>query len=197
MNCVKELDRKEVSRKFKGKSLIEYPDDFVIFDIETTGLNSKTDEIIEIGAIKVNNNQIVDTFSTLIKPEYLIDPFITSLTGITNEMVKDAPFIKEVLLSFLNFIDDDILIGHNVNFDINFIYDSLIKHDLGVLKNNFVDTLRLSRKLLPDLKHHRLSDLSKHYSINSEGSHRALKDTEITLEVYYKLKEINNLIVKQ
>lgn len=196
MYCVKELDGKEVGRKFKGKSLIEYPDNFVVFDIETTGLNSKTDEIIEIGAIKVKNNQIVDTFTTLIKPEYLIDPFITSLTGITNEMVKDAPSIKEVLLNFLNFIGDDILIGHNVNFDINFIYDSLIKCDLGGLKNNFVDTLRLSRKLLPDLKHHRLNDLSKYYNIDSKGSHRALKDTEITLEVYYKLKEIDILNVK-
>lgn len=177
----------------KGKSLIEVPSKFVVFDIETTGLDPFYDEIIEIGAIKVKDGIVTDTFSTLIKPEYEISEFITELTGITNEMVKDAPKINEVLPNFITFIEDDILVGHNVNFDINFIYDNLVKINQEPLKNDFVDTLRLSRRLLPNLSHHRLIDLTEYYKINNIGGHRAIRDTEMTLEVLKMLcEEIKN-----
>lgn len=178
----------------KGKSLIKIPSRFVVFDIETTGLNPATDEIIEISAIKVIDNVIEDTFSCLIKPNNEIPYFITELTKITNEMVENALSIEEVLPRFIDFIEDEILVGHNVNFDINFIYDNLIKFGKEPLKNDFVDTLRLSRKLLPNLNHHRLSDLTNYYKINNKGSHRAMRDTEMTLEVLQMLvKEKNKL----
>lgn len=163
-------------RELKGKSLIEIPNKYIAFDIETTGLDSMYDEIIEIGAIKIEDGKEIETFSTLIKPEYEIDEFITELTGITNEMVIDAPKINEVLPKFMDFINDSVILGHNVNFDINFIYDNLINEDMKPITNDFVDTLRLSRRLLPELKHHRLSDLANYYNIDTTGSHRSLTD---------------------
>ena len=176
-------------RPVKGKSLIETPSSFVVFDIETTGLDSFENEIIEIGALKVKDGKVVDSFDHLIKPNHPISDFITDLTGITNEMVENAESIEEVLEQFINFIGDNILMGHNVNFDINFVYDHAEKYNNHILNNDFVDTLRLARKLLPEMPHHRLSDLADYYNIDKTGHHRALKDVEMTLEVYNHLVE--------
>lgn len=176
-------------RPAKGQSLIETPSTFVVFDIETTGLDSLSNEIIEIGALKVKDGKVVDTFDHLIKPSHPISDFITNLTGITNEMVETAETIEEVLTQFINFIGDNILMGHNVNFDINFVYDHAEKYNNHILNNDFIDTLRLARKLLPELSHHRLSDLADYYNIDKTGHHRALKDVEMTLEVYNHLVE--------
>ena len=177
----------ERAQREKGKSLLDFPSNYVLFDIETTGLDPEYDEIIEIGAIKVDNNKVMDEFHSLIKPDNEIDEFITNLTGITNEMVENAPNIEEVLPNFINFIGDEILIGHNVNFDINFVYDKTVNLGLGIVKNNYVDTMRLSRILLPELPHHRLKDLAEYYEIDTKGNHRASKDVQITNEVYLKL----------
>ena len=103
-------------------------DDYVIFDIETTGLDSSYDEIIEIGAIRIENNKVVSQFQSLVKPNIEIDDYITELTGITNDMLIDAPKIEDVLPQFMEFVGSEILIGHNVNFDINFIYDNLYRN---------------------------------------------------------------------
>ena len=176
-------------RPVKGKSLIETPSSFVVFDIETTGLDSFENEIIEIGALKVKYGKVVDSFDHLIKPNHPISDFITDLTGITNEMVENAESIEEVLEQFINFIGDNILMGHNVNFDINFVYDHAEKYNNYNLTNDFIDTLRLARKLLPEMPHHRLSDLADYYNIDKTGHHRALKDVEMTLEVYNHLVE--------
>ena len=181
--------KESVIRKNKEQSLLAFPDNYTVFDIETTGLDPKYDEIIEIGALKIRNNKIIDQFSFLIKPTSPIDEFIAELTGITNEMVSDAPNIKEILPKFLEFIGDDILIGHNINFDINFVYDNLINNNYKKgLSNDFIDTLRLGRGILKELKHHRLKDLAEYYEIDTDGSHRSLKDCEITNEVFKELK---------
>lgn len=177
-------------REYKGNSLIALDKDYVVFDIETTGLDPKFDEIIEISGVKVVNDEIIDTFSSLVKPENLISPFITELTHITNEMVKDADKIEVVLPKFMEFIGDNILIGHNVNFDINFVYDTLEKINYSKkLSNNFIDTMRLGRYLLKNLNHHRLMDLANYYNISYEGAHRSLTDAKITYQVYLKLKD--------
>lgn len=176
-------------RELKGKSLIEIPNKYIVFDIETTGLDPMYDEIIEIGAIKVEDGKEIETFSTLIKPEYEIDEFITELTGITNEMVINAPKINDVLPKFMDFIKDSVILGHNVNFDINFIYDNLINEDMNPITNDFVDTLRISRRLLTELKHHRLTDLADYYNIDTTGSHRSLTDVRITIEVFKNLEK--------
>lgn len=181
-------------REQKGKSLIDIPNNYVVFDIETTGLDPEFDEIIEIGAVKIKDGIKIDTFNSLIKPEYEIDEFITELTGITNVMVENAPSIDEVLPKFMDFIRDYIIIGHNVNFDINFIYDNLEELNIPPITNDFVDTLRISRRLIPELKHHKLSDLANYFNIDTNGSHRSLKDVEITLEV---LKNLNTMIIEK
>ena len=183
-------EREKIERTLKGKSTIDLLSDYIIFDIETTGLDSSYDEVIEFGAIKVKNNKIVSKFNSLVKPKNEIDEYITELTGITNEMVKDAPTIEEILPDFMNYIGNDILIGHNVNFDINFIYDNLYRNKFDVLTNDFIDTMRISRKLLPELPHHRLIDLAKYFKIDLTNNHRSLKDCEITMNVYENLKEI-------
>ena len=181
-------------REQKGKSLIDIPNNYVVFDIETTGLDPEFDEIIEIGAVKIKDGIKIDTFNSLIKPEYERDEFITELTGITNGMVENAPSIDEVLPKFMDFTRDYIIIGHNVNFDINFIYDNLEELNISPITNDFVDTLRISRRLIPELKHHKLSDLANYFNIDTNGSHRALKDVEITSEV---LNNLNKMIIEK
>ena len=108
-------------RSEKGKSLLQIVDDYVVIDLETTGLDPEYESIIEIAAMRVNGNAVVDSLSSLINPGYEIDEFITDLTGITNEMLASAPPIEDYLPEFLEFIKDSVLVGHNVNFDINFI----------------------------------------------------------------------------
>lgn len=184
------VEREKIERSLKGKSTIDLLNDYIVFDIETTGLDSMYDEIIEIGAIKVHNNTIISTFNSLVKPQNEIDEYITKLTGITNEMVKDAPTIEEILPDFMKYIGDGILIGHNVNFDINFIYDNLYRNKYNVITNNFIDTMRIARKLLPDLSHHRLIDLTDFFEIDIANNHRSLKDCEITMKAYENLKKL-------
>ncbi len=171
----------------KGKLINEFPSDYTVVDIETTGLSPRTCEIIEISALKVRNDKIVDSFSMLIKPSQSIAPFITKLTGITDEMVCCKPSVEYVLPNFMDFVAEDIILGHNVNFDINFIYDNWQKYYGKAFSNNFADTMRLSRKYC-DLKKHNLKFLAKHYGVSIEGHHRALVDCEITFKIYNHIK---------
>lgn len=175
-------------RKYKGKSLIKRVSDYTVVDIETTSLDSFSGEIVEISAVRVRNNEIVDTFSYLIKVEEEIGTFTTRLTGITNLMIlKEGKDLVFVLESFLEFIGKDIIIGHNVNFDINFLYDSIL-NNLGLyLTNDYIDTLRLSRRYLKQLSHHKLDDLIGYYNLEIRDKHRALNDCILTNEVYQKL----------
>lgn len=177
-----------IGREQKGNSLLAFPDNFTIIDLETTGLDPTFDEIIELGAIKIRNGNIVDTFNSLVKPEEEIDEFITEITGITNDMLVNAPSISEIFSDFLSFVGDDIIVGHNVSFDINFVYDTNSKLYSQYFSNSFADTLRLSRRLLPELEHHRLKDLINYFEIDIERQHRSLDDCKATLECYNKLK---------
>lgn len=172
----------------KGESLIGFPDDFIILDLETTGLDPCYDEIIEIAAIKIRNGIITEDFETLIKPSQDINEFITNLTGISNEMVSNAPCITGVLPKLFDFIGKDVLLGHNVNFDINFLYDNADRFLKNSLSNNFIDTLRLSRKAFPELPHHRLIDMAEYFNISPNGYHRAMKDCQTTYELFLKIK---------
>lgn len=183
------IEKSSVGRLEKGRSILDIPTSFVVFDLETTGLDSKMDEIIEIGALKVVDNQVVDTFEMFVRPKTCISPFITHLTGITNEMVKEASRVEEVLPLFLEFVDGFVLVGHNVNFDVNFIYDASMCLFLKPFSNDFIDTLRLSRKLLKNLYRHKLGEIAHYYGIDTTGSHRSLKDVEMTLAIFYKLQE--------
>jgi len=185
--CTLLKDYNEGNKRNKGKSLLEIIDDYVVIDIETTGLSPKYNEIIEISSLKVENNEIIDQFSTLCKPNNEIPEFIIDLTGITNDMVKTAPKIEKVLPDFIKFIGNSTIIGHNVNFDINFIFDNYKRHFNMDLSNDFIDTLRLARKALPELKHHGLADLVYYFNLDV-NAHRALIDCQNTFKIYNFLK---------
>lgn len=181
------------TRIFKGKSLLAFPEDYTVIDIETSGLSCGDSEIIEISAVRYRDREKEDAFSTLIKPAKRISRFITQLTGITNEMVKYAPDITYATAAFHDFIGSDILMGYNVNFDINFLYDNLMKyHDLP-LTNDFVDVLRFARKALPDLSDRRQTTVAAYYGINTDGAHRALNDCEICNACYNELRKEDTL----
>ncbi len=165
-----------------------FPSDYTVVDIETTGLSPSRDEIIEISALKVRSGQIYDEFSKLIKPKTKINSFITHLTGITNEMVISAPAINEILPEFINFVSNDIILGHNVKFDLNFIRTNLENCGFASLLNQSMDTMILGRKYCK-LKSHSLKNLAIHYNVSIAGHHRALNDCHITHNIYQNIKK--------
>ncbi len=176
----------------RGQSL---DDTFVVFDIETTGLSKETESITEIGAVKVVDGKIIDRFSTFVNPERPIPAEITKLTGITNEMVADAPVITEILPKFLEFCQDAVLVAHNANFDTGFIRLNAERKCGIEVKNTVLDTLELSRALLPELKKHKLDIICEKLGVSLEGHHRAVNDAEATAEVF--LKFIDMLVEKE
>lgn len=160
-------------------------DEFVVFDIETTGLSSINDKIIEIGAIKIKNQEIIDKFETFINPEIPISNFISKLTKITDEMVKDYPKIDKVLPMFLDFINGSVLVAHNANFDVGFIK---AKSKLLGLKidNPVLDTLELSRHMYSNLKNYKLDTVAEHLNVDLKNHHRAVDDAMATAEIFLK-----------
>ncbi len=174
----------QYTREKKGSSLIDFPESYVVIDLETTGLNANFDDIIEAAALKICNGEVTDTYQSFINPGYAIPDFITELTGISDDMVKDAPLINVVLPQFMNFLGDSIIVGHNVNFDINFIYDNLEKINCPAIQNDFIDTLRLCRKLYKQMSHHRLSDMVEALQIPVDTMHRSLSDCYSCLSVF-------------
>ena len=176
------------TRPEKGTSMIDFPEKYVVIDLETTGLSPDWDRIIEIGAIKVENGSIIDTFQHLVYPGGEISSFIEQLTGITNEMLAGQPYIDDVLPLFDKFVGDSIVMGHNVNFDINFLYEDY-ENVFGIpFSNDFIDTIRIARKIYPELPHHRLKDIVEHLGIEENGYHRALQDCEYTYECYKSMQ---------
>lgn len=173
----------------EGEDEYSLDNEFVVFDIETTGLSSKNDEITEIGAVKIKNNIIIDSFSTLINPEKNIPEKIVELTGITNDMVKDKPTIATVLPEFLNFIGNSPVVAHNADFDTGFIRDKANRYSMN-FNNTTIDTLKLARALLPNLKRHRLNVIAKELNISLENHHRAVDDAKATAEMFIKFIEM-------
>lgn len=180
----------KTSRPYKGASIIDFPDDYVVLDLETTGLSPEWNSIIEIGAIRAESGMIVDTYQQLVNPGFEIDNFIQSLTGITNEMLSDQPSISAVLPQFEKFIKNYFVVGHNVNFDVNFLYDNYEYCLNKPFTNGFIDTMRLSRKVLPNLSHYRLIDVVEELGIDGSEFHRALSDCEYTYKCYETMKAI-------
>ena len=174
----------------KGKNLNGFVDDYVLVDIETTGLSPIADDIIEIGAIKVKNNEMVEQYNELININRNLSPFITNLTGITDEMLKSGKMPKVVFEEFVDFVGDNVIIGHNVNFDLGFLCDKCKKYLNYNLNNDYIDTLYLARRLVPGSINYKLGTLAKLFNISYEGAHRGLKDVEITYEVYNRLRKI-------
>lgn len=165
-------------------------DTYVVFDIETTGLSKEKEMITEIGAVKVADGKIIDRFSTFVNPQRPISAEITKLTGITDDMVKDAPTIENVLLEFLKFCEDTVLVAHNASFDTGFIRIAAERAGLGELHHTVVDTLELARALLPELNKHKLDIVCEHLGVTLNGHHRAVNDAEATAEVFIKFLDM-------
>jgi len=178
----------------KGKQLNKYVSDYVVFDLETTGISPMTDEVVEISAIKVKDGEVVDEFSTLVNPGRPIPYGASAVNGITDDMVANSPGFEEVFEQFLEFIGEEVLVGHNIaSFDLGFLYRDAMKFWGKTLDNNYIDTLAISKVCLPHLAHHRLTDLASHYKLNTEGAHRALFDCEMNQKVFeYMAKDLQN-----
>ena len=166
--------------------------EFVVFDIETTGFSNKNDKIIEIGAVKLKDGEVVDRFSRFVNPQRTIPAVIIELTGITDEMVKDEQLIEDVLPEFMEFVGDATLVAHNAAFDIGFIKKNL--RDLGKeLPNQVMDTVPLARFLYPELKRVKLNIVAKHLGVSLENHHRAVDDAKATADIlmvcFKKIKE--------
>lgn len=189
-------------RPGKGESVLCLPRDYTVVDTETTGLSTESCCLIEVSALRVREGQVAAEFSTLIRPPWrevqkngqwqqgYVDDFIQGLTGITDEMLEGAPLPEEALPQVEDFLGRDLLLGHNVGFDTAFLYDSFQKYLGRPLGNSSLDQLRLARKLLPQLPHHRLGDVAAALGVPYEGAHRALADCWITYGCYEKLRAL-------
>jgi DNA polymerase III epsilon subunit family exonuclease len=159
--------------------------DFVVVDIEATGAKMPPNRIIEIGAYRIRGGRIVDEFVTLVNPELPIPRFVMALTGISNEMVKDAPLFAEVAPKWLEFVADAVLIAHNAPFDTNFINHEISRVYPGHrMINPHLCTVTLSRHAVPGLANYRLDTVSDHFSIPIVDRHRAGSDARATAEVF-------------
>lgn len=191
-----------------------YKDDiYIVFDIETTGLSPERETITEIGAVKIMDGEVVNTFSRLINPKREIPPQITELTGITNEMVKDAPTIEEVLPEFIDFCGrrnsvKNTIVAHNAKFDTGFIkaeierLNSMADDDEKKVSFDYpvIDTLELSKELFPNEKSHKLDLVCERLGVSLENHHRALDDAKATAEAFikmHKMREEQNLTVDE
>lgn len=169
----------------KGKRVKRYVPDYVVFDLETTGISATADEVIEISALRVQNGIVEDEFTSLVNPNRPIPPGASAVNHITDGMVERERGFSEVLPEFLDFAGDRVLVGHNIHsFDMKFLYRDCQKYFGKVPGNDYIDTLYFAKKVLPQLAHYRLVDLAAHYGISQEGAHRALNDCRMNQRVY-------------
>ncbi len=159
--------------------------EFVVFDLETTGAKTPPCRITEIGAYRVKGGKIVAEFQTLVNPETFIPTFITQLTGISNQMVRNAPKFREIAHEFLDFIGDAVLVAHNAPFDLRFL-----NHEIGRIyraysvANAHLCTVQLARKLLPHIENHKLNTVAAYYSVSLVNHHRAGDDAHATAHIF-------------
>jgi DNA polymerase-3 subunit alpha (Gram-positive type) len=160
-----------------------------VFDVETTGLDAETCEIIEIGAVKVSGGRIIEKFQTLVKPKKPISSLITDITGITNEMVADAPKIEGVIKDFCLFTKNTILAGYNVGFDVKFIQNA--GREFGIkFQNEVQDVMVLARQKV-QCKNYKLLTVVKTLNLTLDNAHRAFFDALATAEVLLELSKAN------
>ena len=157
--------------------------DYVVIDLETTGLSRHTDKITEIAAVKVKNKEIIGQFSTLVNPRCRIPHFITHLTGINNKMVKDAPFVEEVLPAFVKFLGGSVFVAHQAIFDYNFLNQSTTIHLKKEIMNPTLCTRKLAYRLVPELSSWRLQMLCNHFNVTNLQAHRAMGDALATTQI--------------
>ncbi|MFK7823827.1 MAG: PolC-type DNA polymerase III [Oligoflexales bacterium] len=176
------------------RSITYFPDpklaisgaNLAVFDLETTGLDAVGDRIVEIGALKICNGQVMEEFETLLDPERDFPIEAQKVSGITPDMLEGKPNIAQVLPDFLKFIDGCILVAHNANFDMGFIRNNANRLGIDLQWPSFC-TLKLARELLPDLERKTLDMLAEHYGLSFEARHRSIGDVKVTVGVLEQL----------
>ena len=161
--------------------------EFVVFDVETTGLSSKYDSIIELAGVKVKNGEVIDKFERFSNPGEKLSELIKELTGITDDMLVGAPDISDVITDFKNWVGDAIFVAHNASFDMGFIDEAYSKEGFGKSTNGVIDTLELSRTINTKMKKHGLNILAKKYNVDLTQHHRAIYDAEATAYIFIKM----------
>lgn len=160
---------------------------YVVVDLEMTGLQAKTERILEIGAVKIERGIRMEQFQTFVDPHRILSPRITELTGITQDMVTGAPEAVEALQEFLEFAGDLPFVGHNILFDYSFLKQCAVNHKIS-LEREAVDTLKIARICLPDLESRKLEALCRFYQIAEGQEHRALADAWMTAQLFERLQ---------
>lgn len=174
-------------RELKGKSIMDLPTDYCLIDIETTGLDASIDDAIEVAILRVRENKVIAEYESLIYTKNILGIFIEELTGIRQKEIDSAPLPSIVWKEVKEFINNDILMAHNANFDINFIYDEMEENNIEPISNDYIDTLRLARRAFPTLKNHKLKTLVKELKLSDFKIHRAKADVLLTKELYDKI----------
>lgn len=172
-----------------GNNLLQFVGDFTVIDLETTGRSNKPVDITEISAIKYRGGKPVDSLCSFVKPENSILPFVQSLTGITDDMLVDAPKIDTLIEDVIAFIGDDVILGHNVNFDYGLVFAAYYDKTGKRMKNDYIDTLRISRLINKDIRNHKLETLCQYFEVERSVGHRALDDSHQTAQVYLKMRQ--------
>lgn len=162
-------------------------DTYIALDLETTGLNPSTDRILEIGAVKVMDGQIVGTYETLVNPGRKIEKRIEELTGITDEMAAEGMDTQTAVTRLVEFCEDLPLLGHNIIFDYSFVKQNAINLNLPFEKEG-IDTLKIARALFPEMEHRSLQALCSYYQIQQERAHRAACDALSAMELYQRMR---------
>ncbi len=160
--------------------------DVVIFDFETTGLDSERDKVIEFGAIRMRQGQIVDELWSLCSTDVNVSLQIQKITGITPDMLKGKPTFSEQLPAFLKFIEKSVLVAHNAEFDMGFLKAACKRSEID-LEWPCICTLKMARELLPDLERKNLDSLAEHYGLSFEARHRSIGDAKVTGSVFYEI----------
>lgn len=188
--------KNRAAKRFAAERL-RYPSSYIVFDLETTGLNAETDEILEIGAAKIMNSEMCESFHKMIRITKTIPSQITELTGITDQMVRnDGESLQNVMMNFWSFAEKLPLIAHNVDFDRRFLHQACAKCEIPLFTNRCIDTLTLAKRLIHGLPNYKLQTLSEHFGIKQDERHRSMSDCETVWILYKKLLNLMDEVPK-
>jgi len=179
-----------VQRERAGKAQKEKKTGYVVIDVETTGLDPERSELLEIGAVRIVDHDISETFSAMIRTKQPVPKEITALTGITQQMSEEGSECAKALEAFWNFLGSSAVIGHNLSFDLAFLKKASAEAGIPVGRNSCIDTLSLARRKIRDITDYRLETLADYFGIKPKRFHRAVEDCCTTFRIYEKLNEI-------
>lgn len=174
---------------FKGKNLLQFVPNFTVIDMECTGRSNLPEDITEMSAVRYRNFKPVASKTVLVKARNSILPFVSELTGINDDMLKNEARIEELIKDFASFLGDDTILGHNVAFDFGLVNKALQLVDEHTLNNDYVDTLRISRLMNQDSTNHKLDTLCEYFGVQRSVGHRAEHDCIQTAEVYLEMRK--------